>query len=48
VARAGGRLFGDGVVVSPVRTVLIVTVDRPFALAAILFGRKLGRRSEIP
>src|SRR2546430_423417 len=48
VARAGGTLFGDGVVVSPVRTVLIVTVERPFALADIRFERKLGRRSEIP
>ena len=43
VARAGGRLFGDGVAVSPVRTVLIVTVERPFALAGIRFERKLGR-----
>jgi hypothetical protein len=48
VARAGGRLFGDGVVVSPVRTVPIVTVERPFALPGIRFERKLGRRSEIP
>jgi hypothetical protein len=48
VARAGGRLLGDGVVVSPVRTVLIVTVGRPFALGGIRFERKLGRRSEIP
>src|SRR5581483_2916119 len=44
VARAGGRLFPEGVVVSPVRTVLIVTVERPFALAGIRFERKLGRR----
>jgi hypothetical protein len=48
VARADGRLFGDGVVVSPVRTVPIVTVGRPFALAAIRFERKLGRKFEIP
>jgi hypothetical protein len=48
VARAGGRLFGDGVAVSPVRTVPIVTVERPFALGGIRFERKLGRRSEIP
>jgi hypothetical protein len=41
-------LFGDGVVVSPVRTVPIVTVERPFALPGIRFERKLGRRSEIP
>jgi hypothetical protein len=34
VARAPGGVFG-AVVVSPVRTVLIVTVERPFALAAI-------------
>jgi hypothetical protein len=37
VARAGGRLFGDGVVVSPVRIAGIVTVERPFALEDIRF-----------
>jgi hypothetical protein len=48
VARDDGKLFGEGVVVSPVRTVLIVTVERPFALPDIRLERKLGRRTEIP
>ena len=37
VARDAGTLFGDGVDASPVRTVLIVTVERPFGLEGIRF-----------